>query len=155
MPPVFSDPQVALQGGDRVLLAVTNFTRRSYTILLNRFRADGSLDTTFAGSSVIAQDPRGMQSIDAIAVMPDDRIVLGGASANGVGQILFLTPSGKIDRSRGKNGALVLPGTNPFAGIKEAFTIRAMAAAPDGSLYVAGFFDSGNGFDFTVAKLAP
>jgi hypothetical protein len=96
-----------------------------------------------------------MLRVTAIAVLPDDRIVVAGESLTHEGQLLFLTPSGKLDHSRGKNGALVLPATNPFDQTEETFTIQGLAAAPDGSIYVAGLFDAENGFDLTVARIAP
>lgn len=115
-----------------------------------RLRADGSVDSTFAGTGI--QDFPGSNAGLAGAVAPDGSIVVAGSSA-GTGITDFavarFTASGEPDTGFGTGGKSQLD----FAGgLDEA---RAVALAPDGRIVVAG--DTGAGLggvrDMAVLRL--
>lgn len=93
-----------------------------------RLNADGSLDLAF-NPSVAGVD--GM--VYAIALQPDGKIILGGnfTSVNHVplAGVARLTPAGSVD-----------PEFNPGLGIAGVGTVKSLALALDGSVYLGGDF---------------
>lgn len=119
------------QADDRVLIA-GNFTTYNgiAQVRIARLNADGSLDASFdAGTGVNG-------SVNAIALQPDGRILLGGAFSHVDGtsrqRIARLNADGSLDLSFD-------PGTNGFSA-----SVRAIAVQPDGKLVVGGDFISYN-----------
>jgi uncharacterized delta-60 repeat protein len=103
-----------------------------------RFLANGRLDRSFArrGYRTVSFGRRRLAAADALAAMPDGRLLLGG-SATVEGRapemaVVRLTANGALDRTFGDGGRLrTTPG--PFGG-----TARAIAALADGRVLVAG-----------------
>ncbi len=123
---------LALQSDGRILVAgdFTNFNgvARPHLIRLN---TNGSLDVNF--SSVMQPGDR----ITAMAVQPDDKILLCGTNSMGaplagVG-ILRLQRDGSLDSTFDPGDGATGP-------------ITTLALSPSGSVYLAGQFDSYDGF---------
>ncbi|MFO0798536.1 MAG: delta-60 repeat domain-containing protein [Gemmataceae bacterium] len=118
-------------------------------MVVTRFNADGTLDTTFNGTGQRAIDFGGVDIAQAVAVGPDGSVVVAGG-ADGPGGSDFavakLTPTGQPDATfnPGSGGRLVLDlGGTDFA--------QAVVVRPDGRIVVAG--GGGAGADFAAVRL--
>lgn len=128
----FSIPQaIAMQADGKVLIG-GGFTTYAGIPCMNlcRVHPDGSLDTTF-------QTGTGAEfNVQAIAVQPDGKIVIGGqfTTFNGVprNHLARLNPDGTLDT-----------GFDPGAG--PGGFVNAVALQPDGKILVAGSFFSFGG----------
>lgn len=93
-----------------------------------RLNSDGSRDTTFNGNTD--------GSVASVVQQPDGMLILGGAFSSYNGQdhrnLVRVAPDGTAD-----------PAFNTGAGFTDEVT--SVALAPDGDIYVAGFFDDYNG----------
>lgn len=113
-----------LLGGDFTTLNGGAITRNN----IARLNADGSVDATF--------DPHANNSVRAIAVQPDGKILLGGdfATLNGgaIGRyrIARLNANGSVDTTFD-------PNVNS--------SVTALAIQPDGRILIGGFFSTLNG----------
>ena len=130
-----------LRQPDGRLLIAGNFATYNgiSRVRIARLNADGSLDLSFdPGTGVNG-------SVNALALQPDGRVVVGGAFSvvNGTSRqrIARLNADGSLDLSFD-------PGTNGFSG----GSVRAIAVQADGKLLVGGDFTSYNGVP--VARIA-
>jgi len=104
-----------------------------------RLNVDGSLDTSFGVGVGTYDDNTGTaDQVDAIAVQPDGRILIGGAltayALTPYNGILRLNTDGTADTS-------FAPGTgtyNPYTGLAD--TIYAITLQPDGNILIGGDF---------------
>ncbi len=119
---------------------------------LTRFNADGSLDTTFGdqGKVITIFDSNGIyEGAYAAALQPDGKIVAAGfvsilMPGPGYFAVARYNTDGSLDTSfydDGKTG---------YAPIQHISEIRAMAVAPDGSIYVAGKYFDGQAWQTAV-----
>ncbi|MBV9210223.1 MAG: hypothetical protein JOZ52_06315, partial [Acidobacteria bacterium] len=111
-----------------------------------RFMPDGSFDQSFGdGGSVVAELDGGGDSLYAVAVQPDGKIVAAGSLLHDNFTLGFVVarfnPNGSLDTSFGTGGKTVTTfGSNA--------TVYALALQPDGKIILAG--DSGTGYDITL-----
>ncbi len=126
---------LAIQPNGRILLGgeftQVNGTPRSRVARLN---ADGSLDLTFAQSGPTDGE------VQALAVQPDGRIVIGGTFrfVNGIGRngIARLEPDGALDTSFGAFGGV---------GGRLLPEVYAVVLQPNGRILIGGEFTTVNG----------
>jgi uncharacterized delta-60 repeat protein len=101
-----------------------------------RLNADGSLDTTFNSGP----NPGTDGVVNAIAVQPDGKIIIGGqfTTARGVTQnnIARLNADGSLDTTFN---------TGPNQGTSSNTTTWAVAVQPDGKIIIAGGFTAARG----------
>ena len=116
--------------------------------------AEGSLDTTFGtGGKVITDVTSGNDQGYAVAVQPDNKIVVVGFGINsGTGADFALVrynPNGSLDTDFGTGGKV----TTNISGNDVAY---AVALQPDNKIVVAGYAtNSGTGKDFALARYNP
>ena len=123
---------LALQPDGKILVAITaRYAGGQQRTGVARLNADGSLDTSF-------QDPdaASLNLVNAIALQPDGRIVIGGrfttvggAPRNGIAR---LNANGALDSS-----------FNPGGGADD--TVQTVQVQPDGKVVIGGQFTSFNG----------
>jgi uncharacterized delta-60 repeat protein len=118
---------VVLSDG-RFVVAGSGFTM----ILLARFNADGTLDTSFGTSGqVVTPLHSGGGDIVGLAVQPDGNIIAGmGTNAGTIGLARYTT-AGTLDTSFGTGGTLL---TN----VRGNGNVGGIAVEPDGRIVVAG-----------------
>lgn len=119
-------------------------------IVLCRYLADGSLDTTFS-VGVIAFESA-ITSISAMALQTDGKIVIVGASFDG-GIVMRYNTDGTSDSAFGQGGQVTLD----FSAESPTSTeFDAVAIQPDGGLLIAGYTTAaGQNRDAMVARLTP
>ena len=155
---------VAIQPNGQIVAAGSSFSN-SKTVedfIVARYNANGSLDKRFGKNGKITTDFfRNVDSISAIAIQPDGRIVVAGFAqlgGNGGNPRVFALAryrsDGSPDTSFGNGGAL----TTSFGGNFAAAS--AVMVQPDGKIVVAGTVDfnpdvPGSGLDFALARYNP
>jgi uncharacterized delta-60 repeat protein len=105
--------------------------------------APGSLDTGFNGTGIIIKDFLASESLCAVAVLPDGKIVAAGTSdVSGYDDILVVRylSDGSLDPSFSMDGSEII---NLTANSNE--TATAMAIQPDGKIVVVGYTDATSG----------
>ena len=136
---------VAVQFDGKILVG-GNFRVSSGTsewINLARYNPDGTLDETFGGNVIdpetqvaTFQPPNPNGTVNAIALQPDGKILVGGAFAR-IGAV----PNrglARLERAGSLDTTLVI-GAAGFSG-----PVQAVAVAPDAQIYVGGLFSSFN-----------
>lgn len=109
---------VVVQPDGKIVVAGTVSTGSGPDILLARYHADGTFDTSFAGAGVVYTDVGGGDEGNDVLLQPDGKIVVVGAAPNGNTAdfvlLRYLTDPdiGLIDLSRPDNSVLVYP--NPM-----------------------------------------
>lgn len=115
---------------------------RDTSMFIQRYNADGSLDTSFGVNGKVTVDPGGVDSVQAIRVQRDGAIVLAGttiaidmAGDNGLGSerhvvLARFDSNGKPDSQFGKGGVVIAPDKLSIASD--------MQLLPDGTIVVAG-----------------
>ena len=116
--------------------AFSNADPSQHDAFVAKFRPDGSIDTSYGvGGRTVPVDFGNQQPnrMWELAVLPDGRVLFAGEKsfARELGLIRF-TAGGALDPTFGNGGKVVAPLSPP--GVSG----QALAALPDGSVYVAG-----------------
>lgn len=153
---------IAIQPNGQIIAAGSSFSnsRTVEDFIVARYNANGSLDKRFGKNGKITTDFfRNVDSISAIAIQPDGRIVVAGfaqlGGQGGTPRVFALARyrnDGTPDTSFGNGGAL----TTSFGGGNFA-AVSAVMLQPDGKIIVAGTVDfnpdlPGSGLDFALAR---
>ncbi|MEO7430588.1 MAG: hypothetical protein ABIR62_00790 [Dokdonella sp.] len=109
-----------------------------------RFNEDGALDETFgtAGKVVLVAAEGSWSSVNALAIRPDGRILVGGSGGAGNDSNLFvvqLQPDGLPDPGWDEDGSAVLVPPTGFHTLQA----DALAIDSDGSVVVSGMGNNG------------
>ncbi len=149
---------VAVQADGKVIVAGSSATANGTVVSLVRYGRDGGLDTTFGvgGKVLTTVGAHGNDAAQAVAVQPDGRIVVAGASDQGATGLDFAVlryqADGSLDASFGNAGKVVAD----FAG--DTDRAWALLVQPDGKIVVGGEANTGTGagrtgIDFALLRL--
>lgn len=126
-----------------------------FVLLVTRFNADGSLDTTFGEEGVIKYSYNNVDDeAYSLAIRPNGKILVGGFSASQNytynSLLMQFTESGVPDSSFGENGLVVLD-NGDFDVIED------IKILPDGGIVAAGTSGEGppNAFHLAIWKYMP
>ena len=138
---------VAVQPDGKII--VVGSGNANQDIAVTRFRPDGSLDPSFDGDGVVGVDFGAYDVGNALALQPDGKIVVAGATSaglNGDVAVMRLRSDGSLDGDFNGTGKRIID----YGGYDDA---QGVAVQPDGKIVVAG---RGNGnSDFAVTRLRP
>ena len=135
---------VALQADGRIVVGGGSATGPSGTFALARYLPDGRLDPSFGVGGLVKTDVApGLESVYAMALQPDGRIVVTGPMSARDFAVVRYTTSGAVDRSFGFGGFVF----TDFAGDDIP---TAVAVQPDGRIVVAGIAGA-----FVLARYLP
>ena len=124
---------MALQPDGKVLLA----GHRDYVAAVIRVDEDGTFDSQFGETGgVLTSLPQTAIFIEAMALLPDGRFVLGGRAKDNVVLIRYLS-TGDLDGTFGIGGIAIHDLGTDFD------TAKALVALPDGKLALAGNIHNG------------
>ena len=129
-----SGQAIALQPDNRIIVVGTSITGNNRNIALVRYNPDGILDTTFGTDGTITTDLGGWDSGQAIALQPDNRIIVVGTSITGNNRNIALVrynPDGILDTTFGTDGTI----TTDLGGWDSG---QAIALQADNRIIVAG-----------------
>jgi uncharacterized delta-60 repeat protein len=114
-----------------------------------RWNANGAPDTSFDTDGKVFVDFTHFNAAKAVVVQPDGKIIVGG-DYNGDFFLQRLLENGERDGSFGING-----GGYNFTDMGGADSITALALAPNGWLYAAGYTSTFGPSDFALAQYRP
>jgi len=119
---------------------------------LVRYTSSGALDTSFSGDGIQSLDVAPFDSLTALAVQPDRKIVAAGRGGTGFTVVRFRA-DGSLDPTFGSDGIVNTPLGDP-ALQDEAY---ALALLGDGRILVAGTSDYEPPYpsDFALARYVP
>lgn len=143
---------LALQPDGKIVAAgITGNQMDRADFALARYNSDGSLDASFgSGGKVVTDFFGGVDAAGSIALQPDGRIVVAGASfvgMNGDFALVRYNTDGSLDASFGVGGKV----TTDFFGFGDS--ANAVGLLPDGRIIVAGSaFSSSTVTDFALAR---
>lgn len=147
---------VAVQSDGKVILAGGLFNGVNGDIGLARFRPEGTPDPTFGGSSgMVITDLNGRHdSVNAMVIQPDGRIIIAGASYSQAANeqdfmVLRYNPDGTLDTTFSDDGWTL---TDMGANFDNAFDV---ILQPDGKIIVVGVAEHNGQADFAVARYQP
>lgn len=140
-----------------VSIASDDTSRTPFTFSVSGYTAgfsNGSLDTTFSSDGITIND-LGNNSNDtgiAVAIQPDGKILVAGTSLiSGSNQFALARyqTNGVLDTSFGVGGFVF---TDVGPQNDEAVSVLIQ---PDGNIVLAGYIQSGTGFDFALVRYTP
>ncbi|PYE53229.1 delta-60 repeat domain-containing protein, partial [Deinococcus yavapaiensis] len=120
-------------------------------VALARYTPNGTLDATFGSGGILTTSiGAGDDSISALALQPDGKLVAAGRTSNGSEYdfaLIRYTPSGTLDSTFGSSGVV----TTDLGGTD---TASALALQPDGKLVAVGQTYNGVSWNFALARYA-
>ncbi len=126
---------MTLQPDGKIIVVGSCQGAATYDFCVQRFTADGAIDTTFNGSasgSLVTDMNANADFGSAALVQSDGKIVLAGACGNG-GVYLYcalrLLANGSVDTGFGQSGKVLATASG---------SVQAVAIQPDGKLLLAG-----------------
>lgn len=136
-PPVSHNARIAVQSDGKIVLAYGTVTPQwtSSEILLKRFNANGSADTTFRAVGAVFPASNGGNFVSDIAILSSGKILISGVDHGGDGYAARFRNDGTPDTTFGSQGIA--------AELFERGSASRIAALPDDSFYVAGAFEFG------------
>jgi len=141
---------VAVQTDGKIVVAGTTTSGGTTQIAVARYKADGSLDTTFNADGKVYVLIGTVDDATAIAIDDEGKIVLGGTTYNGSNKdfmIVRLESDGDLDTTFSADGKLgIAIGTGDDVG-------RGVALQSDGKIIVAGSAKSGTENDFGITRV--
>lgn len=140
---------LALQGDGKIVVGGFAFTGTNSEFALERYAADGTLDSTFGtGGIVITPIGIGNAQIASLALQPDGKIIAAGSASNGLNDDFALVrydDKGTLDPTFGTGGIV----TTDFSGGND--DANALRIQSDGKIVVAGSASNGTD-DFGLAR---
>jgi uncharacterized delta-60 repeat protein len=146
---------IALQADGRIVAAGTCASSADNALsvgqaCLTRYLVDGTLDATFGTGGKVVQSISATETINAIAIQENGRILIAGLCVDGsapVGCVARFTSSGALDSSFSSNGIRYV--TFPALTLNAQF----VAIQPDGKIMVGGRCTAAGVGDFCLARL--
>ena len=131
-----SGKTVAIQADGKIVLAwTTKPAPAPNDIALVRYNTDGSLDSTFGSNGIAVTNlPTTDESVGAVAIQPDGKIVVAG-SQSGPWLAARYQTNGTLDVTFGTNGIATTP--TPISN-----PARAVAIQADGKIVLAGLVNA-------------
>ncbi len=132
---------LAVDGSDRVVAGGYIRATPDEAFLLSRWSSNGELDTTFGVAGYARLDAGPIETLYAVTLLPDGRIVAGGKIGTATGDtamLILLSPDGA------PLGAQAL-------GFAEPSHVRSLRIDPQGRVLAMGDI-TGNGTDIVVAR---
>jgi uncharacterized delta-60 repeat protein len=111
---------LVLQADHKIVVAGSSTGEGNNEILLLRYNSDGSLDTSFNSTGVVATGP--LNAGNAVVLQADGSIVVaGGIPASGStpaqAALTHFTSTGALDTSFGSNGTAIIGGLSTLTGL--------------------------------------
>jgi len=141
---------LAIQPNGSIVVVGWAELRGQWNFIVTRYTTAGVLDTTFHKSGQVSVDFGSNDYAMGVAIQPDGKIVVAGASGDAGTQIAVarLRSTGGLDKAFGGGTGKVI--TTYSGGL--ASWADAVALQPDGKIVVAGFVYDGTHYRFAVVR---
>ena len=141
---------LAIQTDGKIIVAgSTSPSGPGADFALMRFNADGSFDTSFDADGKVATNISGYDSITALTIQPDGKIIAAGVSNpsnNSNFAVVRYNPNGSLDTTFDGDGKAA---TDFFGTVDYA---NSVALQPDGKIVLAGYCVPGIWADFAFIR---
>jgi len=143
---------IAIQPDGKIIVAGNTRLGENTNILLLRYNANGKPDMTFGIGGIASHQSMAQKGNwgQAVALLPDGKIVLVGNSLSGSKKEAYIArcnSDGTMDSSFGKEGLVLANG--PPDSNNWGF---ALITQPDGKIILVGYAQSGKNKDILVAR---
>jgi uncharacterized delta-60 repeat protein len=136
--------------GKIILVGSTSSATAEADFAVLRFKADGSLDPSFSGDGVATTDFGSPSEALAVALQPDQKIVVAGKVGQSDLAMARYNPDGSLDLTFDTDGKVITTGTNLDSGS------LGLALQADGKIVLVGTaLESGAGSKILVARFNP
>lgn len=137
---------VTIQPDGKILVAGLSHNGYNSDLLLVRYNANGSLDTSFDGDGkVITAIGTGNDPGQSVTLQPDGKILVAGYSNSGLALVRY-NPNGSLDTSFDGDGKV----TTDFGSSSDYG--QSVALQSDGKILVAGYSSNGTNYDFALVR---
>lgn len=143
------------QGNGSILIGGSSVDAGGQKALLIRYTSGGVLDPTFGNGGIMKQPFLGVgvttDVINSIALQPDGKIVVAGATNDGAGNKYFLAryqANGVLDKTFGVAGIV----KSPFIGDGNGDELHDVMLSPDGAIIASGYTQDGGGSKMFVTR---
>ena len=148
---------LAIQADGKLVVAGVSHNSDSSDFALARYLPNGTLDSTFGDAGKVLTDFNGsIDSVSAVTLQPDGKLVVAGGSGNCCDFIINdfalarYRPDGTLDSTFSDDGKVL---TDFNRGSDEG--ALTLALQPDGKLVVAGLSEASGSEDFALARYLP
>jgi|GEM_PF-1164951 len=139
---------------NKIVVAGTDFAADGVAVVLTRYLEDGSLDPAFGTGGIVSTVKPGAFLVGfAVALQPDQKLVVSGYTGDGDTFLVRYSKDGPLDYDFGTNGLTF----TDFGGGDEYAT--AVTVDNDGNIVVAGYTNANRipmspvtNYDFVVAR---
>lgn len=142
-----------LQSNGSIVLGGTSLGASGGQFALARFSSNGVLDPSFGTGGISLLDGSDNYYGYAVAIRPNDKILLGGQVDNGFAPrfgVAQFTANGALD-----NFAFGSGGIAQFPAINSEDQVNSLFILPDGSVLAGGYSRQGSTYDFALVKFTP
>jgi uncharacterized delta-60 repeat protein len=141
---------MTIQNDGKILLVGRADNGTNNDLILVRYNSDGTLDASFDGDGIASVDFAGEEQGDAVAVLPDGKIIVAGYRNESPNRNFFIfkfNSDGTVDMTFGTNGRVDIDfgATNDF--------VNNILVTPAGKIIVTGNSTNGSDTDFAVARV--
>jgi uncharacterized delta-60 repeat protein len=141
---------VAVDSAGRIVLAGYRGSMPDTTVIVERLTPSGLYDFSFGGDGRVELGQLAYARAEALAIQPDDRIVLAGLEGFSDGLVVRLDPIGDLDGTFSGDGMIEVD----FHGSDDIFTAIQLDPV-DGGMLAAGDALDAAGVKAAVARLRP
>ena len=125
-------------------IVVGGYAGINFDFLVARYKADGSVDSTFNTIGYFSIDEGGFEKIESVAITPNNQILVSGTANNQIVVMRYLE-NGSTDNNFGIDGRITIGSQGLNGGH--------MALDESGKIYVCGTFSSGGNYHNVVARI--
>lgn len=139
---------VAAYGADKLVAVGSVDNGSNVDWRIGRYNTDGSLDTSFGNGGLVQYDSGNHDSLDAVVVLGDGKILVGGytrLTGNFQWTIARYNADGTLDTGFGDGGIV-----KTFAG--QHSLVQGMKLQADGKIVATGYANTGAGDDVATAR---
>ena len=147
---------LAIQADGKLVVVGESHDSDSSDFALARYLPNGTLDSTFGDAGKVLTDFNITDSVSAVTLQPDGKLVVAGGSGNCCDFIINdfalarYRPDGTLDSTFSDDGKVL---TDFNRGSDEG--ALTLALQPDGKLVVAGLSEASGSMDFALARYLP
>ncbi len=137
---------MVIQSDGKIIVAGQSSNGSDNDFAAARYNTDGNLDTTFGGNDgIVVTSLGGDDYARAVAVQPDNKIVVGGCSDYDFALIRY-DSGGNLDTTFGGGDGIVITPIGSGIDIAAALTIQ------QGNIVMAGVSQNVSNFDFALVR---